>query len=141
MDVDWDADKARANVAKHRVTFDEAAAVFRDPLELTIPDPDHSIGEDRYVSVGTSAAGRLLVVGYTERESKIRVILQGAPRCASSMTTKKPEPQTEYDFRQGVRGKHRAVISDPASVKRMPRESQADPPRERGDRLPKPVKR
>ena len=74
MELDWDADKARANASKHQVTFEEAATVFRDPLELTIPDPDHSIGEDRYVSVGTSAAGRLLVVGYTERGSKIRVI-------------------------------------------------------------------
>lgn len=74
MELEWDADKARANAAKHRVTFEEAATVFADPLELTIPDPNQSIEEDRYVSVGTSAAGRLLVVGYTERGSKIRVI-------------------------------------------------------------------
>jgi uncharacterized DUF497 family protein len=77
VDLDWDADKARANAAKHRVTFEEAATVFGDPRELTIPDPDHSIGEDRFVSVGTSAAGRLLVVGFTERGSKIRVIFAG----------------------------------------------------------------
>lgn len=74
MELEWDADKARANAAKHRVTFEEAATVFTDPLELTIFDPNHSIEEDRYVSVGTSAAGRLLVVGYTERGSKIRMI-------------------------------------------------------------------
>ena len=74
MELDWDADKARANAEKHGVTFEEAASVFRDPLELTIPDPNHSIEEDRYVSVGTSEAGRLLVVGYTERGSKIRMI-------------------------------------------------------------------
>lgn len=74
MELEWDADKARANAAKHRVTFEKAATVFTDPLELTIPDPNHSIEEDRYVSVGTSAAGRLLVVGYTERGSKIRMI-------------------------------------------------------------------
>lgn len=74
MDLEWDAEKARANVAKHRVTFEEAATVFTDPLELTIPDPTHSFEEERYVSVGTSAAGRLLVVGYAERGSKIRVI-------------------------------------------------------------------
>jgi uncharacterized DUF497 family protein len=74
VSIEWDAEKARANAAKHHVTFDEAVTVFQDPLELTIPDPDHSIGEDRYVSVGTSAAGRLLVVGYAERGSKIRVI-------------------------------------------------------------------
>jgi uncharacterized DUF497 family protein len=74
VSIDWDADKARVNAAKHRVTFEEAATLFADPLELTIPDPNHSIDEDRYVSVGTSAAGRLLVVGYMERGSKIRVI-------------------------------------------------------------------
>lgn len=74
MELEWDADKARANAAKHGVTFEEAATVFSDPLELTILDPSHSVEEDRYVSVGTSAAGRLVVIGYTERGSKIRVI-------------------------------------------------------------------
>lgn len=74
MQLEWNADKARQNAAKHGVTFEEAASVFGDPLELTIPDPNHSISEDRFVSVGTSEAGRLLVVGYTERGSKIRVI-------------------------------------------------------------------
>jgi uncharacterized DUF497 family protein len=74
VSIEWDADKAHANATKHQVTFEEAATVFSDPLDLTIPDPDHSVEEDRYVSVGTSAAGRLLVVGYTERGSKIRVI-------------------------------------------------------------------
>jgi uncharacterized DUF497 family protein len=74
VEVEWDADKARANAAKHGVTFEEAATVFGDPLELTILDPTHSVGENRYVSVGTSATGRLLVVGYTESGSKIRVI-------------------------------------------------------------------
>ena len=74
MSIEWDVDKARANAAKHHVSFEEAATVFGDPLELTIPDPNHSIEEERYVSLGTSTAGRLLVVGYTERGSKIRVI-------------------------------------------------------------------
>ena len=74
MELDWDAGKARTNAAKHGVTFAEAATVFSDPLELTIPDPNHSLEEDRFVSVGTSSAGRLLVVGYTERGSKIRLI-------------------------------------------------------------------
>ena len=74
MKVEWDAAKARANAAKHRVTFEEAITVFQDPLELTVPDPDHSVEEYRYVSIGTSARGRLLVVGYTERRSNIRVI-------------------------------------------------------------------
>ncbi len=74
MDLDWDAEKARRNVAKHGISFEEAASVLRDPFELTVFDPDHSVDEDRFVSVGTSSAGRLLVVGYTERRGKIRVI-------------------------------------------------------------------
>jgi hypothetical protein len=74
VEFEWDPDKARENVAKHAITFEKASTVFGDPLELTIPDPGHSLDEDRYVSVGTSATGRLLVVGYTERGSNIRVI-------------------------------------------------------------------
>lgn len=74
MELDWDAEKARRNSAKHGITFEEAATVFLDPLEVTVFDPDHSIAEDRFVSVGMSGNGRLLVVGYTERGSKIRVI-------------------------------------------------------------------
>ena len=73
MDVEWDADKARRNAAKHGFTFEEAVTVFLDPFELTVFDPDHSVTEDRYVSVGSSHAGRLLVVGYTERGGKIRM--------------------------------------------------------------------
>lgn len=74
MDLEWDAEKARRNVRKHGVSFDEAATVFLDPFELTVFDPDHSIEEDRFVSVGMSRPGRLLVVGYTERRGKIRLI-------------------------------------------------------------------
>ena len=74
VELDWDAEKARRNFARHGITFDEAATVFLDPLEVTVFDPDHSSQEDRFVSVGTSSNGMLLVVGYTERGSKIRVI-------------------------------------------------------------------
>jgi len=56
------------------VTFDEAVTVFADPQELSIFDPDHSALEDRFISICESTSGRLLVVGYTERESKIRII-------------------------------------------------------------------
>lgn len=72
--MDWDPAKARRNAAKHGVTFEEAASVFLDPREISIFDPDHSITEDRFVSVGLSSRGRLLVVGYTERGRKIRLI-------------------------------------------------------------------
>jgi uncharacterized DUF497 family protein len=67
-------DKAQSNAQDHRVTFDEAVTVFRDPLASTIPDPDHSLGEERYLTIGLSTQGLLLVVSYTERQSQLRLI-------------------------------------------------------------------
>jgi uncharacterized protein len=61
----WDEEKARYNLREHRVSFDEAATVFLDPLARTIPDLDHSEGEIRYLTIGLSLQGHLLVVSYT----------------------------------------------------------------------------
>ncbi len=74
MEFEWDREKAAAHTQKHGVEFAEAMTVFGDPFELTIPDPDHSVTERRFLSIGHSTAGRLLVVGYTEREGRIRII-------------------------------------------------------------------
>lgn len=74
MEFEWDIDKATSNIEKHGVSFAEAMTIFGDPLEVAIPDPDHSEEEFRFVSVGRSAQGRLLVVAYTEREARIRLI-------------------------------------------------------------------
>jgi uncharacterized DUF497 family protein len=74
MEFEWNVGKAGANLEKHGVTFDEAMTVFGDPLEVTIPDPDHSEGEFRFISVGRSNLDRLLVVSYTERDERIRII-------------------------------------------------------------------
>ena len=74
MEFEWDAGKAVSNLAKHGVSFPEAMSVFGDPLEVTIADPVHSREEARFVSIGLSEAGRLLVVVYTEREGPIRII-------------------------------------------------------------------
>lgn len=75
MQFEWDTDKATSNIEKHGVSFAEAMTVFGDPLEVAIPDPDHSEEEFRFVSVGRSSQqGRLLVVAYTEREARIRLI-------------------------------------------------------------------
>jgi hypothetical protein len=71
---EWDPAKAADNAGKHGVEFAEAMTVFGDPLEVTIPDPGHSVGEHRFLSMGLSAAGRLLVVAYTERNGRIRLI-------------------------------------------------------------------
>src|SRR5436190_22578817 len=71
---EWDPAKARINVRRHRVAFEEATMVFGDPLSITIPDPLHSTGEHRFIIVGRSRRGRLLVVAYTERGDRIRII-------------------------------------------------------------------
>jgi uncharacterized DUF497 family protein len=70
---EWDSDKSKSNVSKHGVSFDEAMTVFSDPLANTIYDPDHSDDEDRYISLGLSSEGRLLVVSFTDRDDRIRI--------------------------------------------------------------------
>lgn len=74
LTFEWDPDKARANLAKHGVGFLEATTVLGDPLSLTIPDPGHSEGEQRFVSMGMSDRRRLLVVAHTEWGERIRII-------------------------------------------------------------------
>ena len=74
MEFEWDIAKAVSNLEKHGVSFAEAMTVFADPLEVTIPDPDHSESELRFLSMGCSEPGRLLVVAYTEREGRVRLI-------------------------------------------------------------------
>ena len=74
MEFEWDPNKAAANLAKHGVGFAEAMTVFGDPLESTVADPDHSESESRFLSIGLSAAGRLVVVAYTEREGRTRIL-------------------------------------------------------------------
>ena len=71
---EWDRRKAARNLAKHDLSFDEASTVFADRLSLTIPDPDHSEGEFRFLSLGRSESDRLLIVSYTERGPRIRII-------------------------------------------------------------------
>jgi uncharacterized protein len=71
---EWDKKKAALNLRNHGVSFEEAATAFGDPLSLTIPDPDHSLDEDRFLLMGESNRGRLLVVAHTEQSDKIRII-------------------------------------------------------------------
>ena len=74
MKFEWDAQKAMANLRKHGVSFDEAMTVFADDQSITIPDPDHSEGEERFLVVGSSSRGRILVVSHAERGENIRII-------------------------------------------------------------------
>ena len=71
---EWDDVKARGNLKKHNVGFEEAATVFGDPLSLTIEDPRHSSWENRFVIIGRSHTGRTLVVVHAERGDYIRII-------------------------------------------------------------------
>ncbi len=91
MEFEWDASKAEANERKHGASFAEASTVFGDPMELSIYDPDHSESEHRFLSVGRSLNGRLIVVSYTEREQNwIRII---STRKATAAETKRYESE------------------------------------------------
>jgi hypothetical protein len=74
MKYEWDENKAVKNLAKHGVSFAEAKTIFDDPLYVDFYDLDHSEDEERYLIVGESNRGRLLIVSYTERRESIRII-------------------------------------------------------------------
>ncbi len=74
MKFEWDPHKARSNLRKHKISFEEAATSLSDPMAATGNDPDHSITEERYVTFGISERGRLLVVSHTENAETIRII-------------------------------------------------------------------
>jgi len=95
VEFEWDPDKAAENLEKHGVEFVEASTIFGDPLEVTIPDPAHSEGEARFLSLGLSATGRVLVVAYTEREGSIRII---------HARVAEPKERRAYESNQESRG-------------------------------------
>lgn len=74
LSFEWDDEKDLSNQRKHGIAFDEAKTVFNDPRSITIADEAHSDEEDRYLDLGVSAHGRLLVVSYTDRKANIRII-------------------------------------------------------------------
>jgi len=71
---EWDAAKAKRNRRKHRISFEEATTAFDDELSLTIPDPKHSVGEERFLLLGQTSRGRLVVVAFVEPGPDIEVI-------------------------------------------------------------------
>jgi uncharacterized DUF497 family protein len=71
---EWDARKAKANVENHGITFEEASTAFADWDSITVPDPEHSIGEERWYLLGVSERGNLLVICHTERGESVRII-------------------------------------------------------------------
>ena len=74
MRFEWDPEKEKRNLRKHGVSFAEAVTVFHDPLSATFDDPDHSEGEQRFITVGMSVHERLIIVAHTVRANSIRII-------------------------------------------------------------------
>ena len=74
MRIEWDPEKAKSNLKRHGISFEEAATALSDPMAATGADPDHSITEERYVTFGVSEKGRLVVVSHTEKDETIRII-------------------------------------------------------------------
>ena len=73
-DFKWDPEKAEKNTRKHQVSFEEACSVFDDPLFITVLDEEHSIDEERYITIGLSNRNRLLLVAHAEWNNRIRII-------------------------------------------------------------------
>lgn len=124
---EWNAKKARRNLRKHGVSFEEAKSVFLDPLSITVADPAQTVTEDRFVDIGTSVQGRVLVVVYTERGSNIRLISCRRQHqwkhelmnkdISKEMTIEDDDMLPEYDFTGGVRGKHYQAMRKGYTVK------------------------
>jgi uncharacterized protein len=74
VNFEWDPKKAARNLKKHKISFKEAATVFGNSLSITYADPDHSIDENRFITIGGSRKGRLLMVAHTDRGDSIRII-------------------------------------------------------------------
>lgn len=74
MQFEWDPEKAATNIAKHGVSFDEASSVFGDSLATTIPDPDHSANEQRFLTTGLSSQQRTVIVWHVDRGTVVRII-------------------------------------------------------------------
>jgi uncharacterized DUF497 family protein len=74
VSFEWEPQKAKINLQKHQVDFEEASTIFDDPLFITFLDDEHSQDEERYISIGLSNKKRLLMVAHTERKHKIRII-------------------------------------------------------------------
>ena len=74
LTFEWNEEKDKENFKKHKVSFKEAKTVFNDPFLMTFPDPEHSISEQRYLNIGISSKGWVLIVIHTEREGSIRII-------------------------------------------------------------------
>jgi hypothetical protein len=92
MQFEWDPKKAKNNLKKHGVSFDEAVTAFYDPFSATFDDPDHSVKEQRFITIGFSSKPRLLVIAHTEKGKITRII---SARLATTHERKKHEKQSK----------------------------------------------
>jgi len=90
MEFEWDSLKAGKNLRKHGVSFHEAATALADALSITYHDPDHSAVEHRFITVGMSRSGRILMVSHTDRGDKVRII-----------SARKTTPQERRHYEEG----------------------------------------
>ena len=74
LTFEWDEVKSKANLQKHKVSFEEGKTIFNDPFLSTFPDDKHFANEERYINIGLSGNGRILILTHTERQGKIRII-------------------------------------------------------------------
>ena len=88
MEFEWDPNKAELNLAKHGVSFEEAQTVFDDLFCIELYDPDHSESEDRFLIIGESVEQRRLIISYTERQNRVRII-------SARLTT--PKERRDYE--------------------------------------------
>ena len=91
MQFEWDTNKYQTNIKKHGISFEEASTVWMDSLALIAPDPEHSVTEEREWIIGESYKGRLLIVVYTFRNDKIRII-------STRLATKREKQQYEQEY-------------------------------------------
>jgi len=128
---EWDRRKSTSNVRKHGVSFTEASTVFDDPFSITIPDPDYSGEEERFVIIGASAKLELLVVveSASSAPALLRSMKDGTMKKATtSSKASTKEMREQYDFSGGVRGKYveryragtNVVLLDPELVEAFP---------------------
>ena len=92
---EWDENKARANLEKHRVSFDEARTIFTDPFLITFVDEFHSDKEERFLSIGLSESNRVLLAVHTEREEKDEAIIIRMISCRKATTAERNRYEKE----------------------------------------------
>ena len=119
----WDPRKAKANLAKHQISFEEASSAFGDPLSITIEDVGHSRGEIRYILLGETLEYNLVVVVHTERNGEIRIISarlaldkSGDHMKPAKLKAKDDQMRAEYDFSKGVRGKYSKLFAKGTNI-------------------------